>query len=190
MDERCDRASEQDKLSIVSWASHKIEADRTQLTIEHGPGRVLMPGAPNITGTPLVANSVIGADLIRLPARSGFEPHIHPGHHILSVLAGEGTITYGASVYRTEPGQTFLIAGSVPHAVGSITDHVILAVGSPHLAVDAENRMEPVPYEAVSTPLGDLTCTICDLTALLPIMLHDLQCPHCPCRACTRDGGH
>ena len=174
-----------DTLSIVTWGSYEISAARTQLTVDHGPRPLPMHGSPHITGAPLVSNSVIGADIIRLSAGAGFEPHIHPGHHILSILAGEGTITYGAAVYRTEPGQTFLIGGSVPHAVGSITDHVILAVGSPHLPVDSENRMQPVPYQEVITPLGDLTCTICGRTALVPTMLHDLECPHCPCRRCT-----
>jgi quercetin dioxygenase-like cupin family protein len=188
MDEWHESGPLQEGLSIATWGSYEIDTDRTRLTVGHGPGRLPMHGASKITGTPLVSNSVIGADLIHLPAGTGFEPHTHPGHHVLSILAGQGTITYGASVYRTEPGQTFLIGGSVPHAVGSITDHVILTVGSPHLPVDADNRMQPVAYEEILTPIGDLTCTICRRAATLPIVLHEMGCPHCPCRACAAGG--
>jgi hypothetical protein len=82
-----------------------------------------------------------------------------------------------------------MIDGNVPHAVGAITDHVILAVGSPHRAIDAEDRMIPVEYEAVTARVSDLHCLICDIRSSLPNRLHDQGCPHCPCEACHPPDG-
>jgi hypothetical protein len=72
----------------------------------------------------------------------------------------------------------------VPHAVGAITDHVIVAVGSPHARLDAHDRMTPVAYEAVVSDAHSLSCLICELEAMHPRRLHELGCPHCPCRDC------
>ncbi|WP_067463694.1 condensation domain-containing protein [Actinomadura macra] len=114
----------------------------------------------------------VGADVIRLPGRAGFAPHTHPGHHVLAVLAGIGTITYGGQVHRTEAGQIYLVEGEVPHAVGAISDHLILAVGAPHKPVDSAERMDLVPYTEVLVPDGDLDCLICEVSARLPGRLH------------------
>jgi hypothetical protein len=78
-----------------------------------------------------------------------------------------------------------LIGGQVPHAVGAITDHVILAVGAPHKAIDSTDRMAPVEYFAVTSDLGDLRCLACGVTALSPTRPHDLGCVHCPCDGCS-----
>ncbi|MCG8920196.1 cupin domain-containing protein [Actinokineospora sp. PR83] len=172
-------------LNIVTWADAELDDDRTTLRVGHGPLPSAMHGAVGATGRELATIGAIGADLIRLPAGSGFQPHTHPGHHVLTVVGGIGTITYGGKVYETNAGQTYLIEGDVPHAVGAITDHVILAVGSPHMPVDHENRMAPVPYEEVIAPDGDLTCLICAVTALAPTKLHAEGCPHCPCATCV-----
>jgi quercetin dioxygenase-like cupin family protein len=172
-------------LKIAQWAEGAVEPGQTKLTISHEALPVQLHGAPAASGEEMVTNGMIGADLLRVPAGTGFEPHTHPGHHVLIVVGGIGTITYGGRVYETKAGQTYLIDGEVPHAVGAITDHVILAIGSPHKAIDAEDRMAPVPYEEVLAPEGDLTCTICDKVALAPGRLHEVDCPHCPCRECV-----
>ncbi|AIJ21607.1 cupin domain-containing protein [Amycolatopsis methanolica] len=116
---------------------------------------------------------------------NGFVPHTHPGHHVLVVTAGIGTITYAGRIHETRAGQVYLIDGEVPHAVGAITDRVILAVGSPHRAIDAEDRMAPVPYEEVVSLDGELCCLICDVIPSTPRRPHDVGCPHCPCHACA-----
>jgi hypothetical protein len=126
----------------------------------------------------------LGGDIVRVPAGGGFVPHTHPGDHILIVLGGRGTITYDGTVYPTLPGQVYMIDGDVPHGVGAITDHVILAVGSPHKPVDSPERMSPVEYVAVASDLGDMTCLICDTVTTYPRMLHDDECSHCPCSQC------
>ncbi|MGW2651185.1 cupin domain-containing protein [Streptomyces sp. NPDC001393] len=172
------------RLTIVDWAKSLVGDGSTQLHIDHGPRPVDVHGSP-ATGQALVTNGSVGADVIRLPAGTGFVPHTHPGHHILIVVGGEGTITYDGRVYPTRAGQVYLVEGEVPHAVGAITDHVIVAVGSPHKEIDAEDRMAPVPYEEVIAPDGDLTCLICDVSAVVPERLHGLDCPHCPCRECA-----
>jgi quercetin dioxygenase-like cupin family protein len=177
-----------DRLDIVDWAKSSLTDDHTDLRIEHTELPVDMHGAKDATGRELVTNGEIGADLLRLPAGGGFVPHTHPGHHVLVIVGGVGTITYDGRVYETHAGQTYLVEGEVPHAVGAITDHVIVAIGSPHKPVDADDRMEAVAYEEVIAADGDLTCLICDLTALAPQRLHAVGCGHCPCADCVGDG--
>jgi quercetin dioxygenase-like cupin family protein len=172
-------------LAIVDWAEATSEGDSTCLHVHHGPRPAQMHGARGATGEGLVSNGAIGADIIRLPAGGGFAPHTHPGHHLLIVLAGEGTITYDGVVYPTRAGQIYMIEGEVPHAVGAVTEHVILAAGSPHKPIDSEERMELVDYEEVISPIGDLTCLICDKKAPAPTRLHEKDCPHCPCHSCV-----
>lgn len=136
------------------------------------------------TADALVSNGVLGVDILRVAAGEGFAPHTHPGDHLLIIVGGQGTITYGGRVYPTHAGQVYLISGAVPHAVGAITDHVILAVGVPHKAADDPQRMSLVEYREITAQLGDLHCLICDLWVREPTRLHALGCPHCPCGVC------
>ena len=181
---RADLTRPQDELSIVRWAQATIRDGLTELEIPHGRRPVPMHGA-DASGLGLVTNGTIGADVIRLPAGAGFPPHTHPGHHVLAVLAGEGTITYNGRVHKTAAGQIYLVEGSVSHAVGAITDHVILAVGAPHMPVESDARMAVVEYGEVLSQLGDLHCMICDIASELPNYLHDVGCVHCPCHSCA-----
>jgi quercetin dioxygenase-like cupin family protein len=171
-------------LEIIRWAEGLIADDHSKLHVHHDPRPAQLHGAPGASGLGLVSNGVIGADLLRVPAGSGFVPHTHPGHHVLVVVGGRGTITYGGAIYETTAGEVYLIEGEVPHAVGAITDHVILAVGAPHRKVDSEDRMTPVPYEEVLAPTQDLHCLICELRAEAPQNLHAIGCEHCPCYDC------
>lgn len=179
--------AKQHELTIVRWSEADIGADATTLRIPHGERPVPMHGA-DASGLGLVSNGVIGADVIRLPAGAGFPPHTHPGHHVLAVLAGRGTITYNGRVHPTEAGEIYLVEGAVSHAVGAITDHAILAVGAPHRPVDSDQRMEVVTYVEVLSEIGDLQCLICDLNSHFPEYLHDVGCSHCPCRSCALAG--
>ena len=165
------------------WATvHSVDGQEI-LSIDMGPRPVPMPNS-RATGQPLVSNGLLGADVIRLAAGDGFAPHTHPGDHFLIVIGGEGTITYDGQIVPTRAGEIYLIEGAVPHAVGAITDHVLLAVGSPHRPVDAPDRMRPLEYLAVTTELGRLHCLICDRVTVYPERPHDVGCPHCPCVAC------
>lgn len=175
----------QEELSLVRWADAVIGPASTSVHVPHGERPVAMHGA-RATGLGLVSNGLIGADVIRLPAGAGFPPHTHPGHHVLVVLGGRGTITYNGRVHPTEAGQIYLVEGAVSHAVGAITDHVILAVGAPHMPVDSDRRMSVTVYQEVLSPIGNLHCLICDLKSHHPAYLHDRGCSHCPCAACAQ----
>ncbi|MEM7345427.1 MAG: cupin domain-containing protein [Chloroflexota bacterium] len=172
-------------LQITQWATNlDCNHNHQYLSVETGPYPTPMAHS-NATGQGLVSNGQLGADLIRLKANDGFVPHTHPGDHLLIVVGGKGTITYDGYIYPTQAGQVYMIAGEIPHAVGAITDHVILAVGSPHKSIDSPDRMAPVEYQAVVAEVGDLHCLICDNKATYPQMLHDVGCEHCPCELCN-----
>jgi quercetin dioxygenase-like cupin family protein len=172
-------------LLIAKWAENCGISDSNVQRLDIGLSpRKSHIHKSNATGQAMVSNGQIGADVIQLKANEGFVPHTHPGDHLLIVIGGEGTVTYNGKIYPTCAGQIYLLEGEVPHAVGAITDHVILAIGSPHKPVDSEDRMEIVEYEAVATDLKEVHCLICDLKATIPSFLHEKGCPHCPCGAC------
>jgi quercetin dioxygenase-like cupin family protein len=176
------------ELRIVRWADDLGIAGEQLLGIDLG-ARPVGVAHSNATGEGLVSNGLLGADVIRLAAGDGFVPHTHPGDHLLVVVGGRGTITCGGKIYPTRAGEIYMVEGEVPHAVGAITDHVILAVGSPHRPVDAPDRMAPVGYDAITADVDDLHCLICDLHARYPRRLHEVGCPHCPCCECHPYGG-
>ena len=174
------------ELKIIKWArsTHFDPEKQTQTLVVPTEARPVKLAHSPATGEALASNGLLGADIIRLSAGDGFVPHVHPGDHLLIVVGGQGTVSYGGKIYPTQAGEIYMIDGNVPHAVGAITDHVILAVGSPHRPVDSPDRMTPVEYEAVTTQISDLHCLICDIKAFLPDRLHDHECPHCPCERC------
>jgi quercetin dioxygenase-like cupin family protein len=175
------------KLRIVSWADQVFRDSvlrTTTMVVDEGALPVEMAHSP-ATGMPLVSNGRLGVDVIRLRAGDGFQPHTHPGDHLLIVIGGVGTITYHGSISRTHAGQVYMIDGEAPHAVGAITDHVIMAVGSPHKGVGDPDRMRVSEYAEVLASANNLTCLICQLTSVFPTMLHDLGCSHCPCATCN-----
>jgi quercetin dioxygenase-like cupin family protein len=180
--------SDADALQIIDWAQGTIGLEASEVVVSHTPRPTPMIGT-RATGAALVTNGSLGADLIRVPAGGGFSPHTHPGDHILIIVAGLGTITYAGRVHPTRAGQIYMIEGLVPHAVGAITDHVIIAVGSPHRPVDGADRMELVDYAAVVAPDGEFTCLICEKTVGAPDYLHDVDCSHCPCERCVNEEG-
>jgi quercetin dioxygenase-like cupin family protein len=164
-------------LRIVDWAGREGDA----LHVETGARSRVMQGHL-ATGDGLVGNGHLGADIIRCAAGGGFAPHTHIGDHLLFVVGGEGTITYDGRVYATHAGQVYFVEGAVPHAVGAITDHVLLSIGTPHRAVDATDRQTPQEYESILANFATLECGICGVEAHAPKRLADLGCPHCPSR--------
>lgn len=177
-------------LHIECWAQSAGQHDGSQrLSVDLGERPIRLAHAP-ASGAAMASNGRLGVDLIRVAAGYGFRPHTHPGDHVLIVVGGEGTITYDGVIYPTTAGTLYMIDGEVPHAVGAITDHVILAVGSPHRPVDADDRMTPVEYQEVLSELGDLRCLICDLKSTHPRLLHDVGCAHCPCPSCSTGDSH
>jgi quercetin dioxygenase-like cupin family protein len=124
----------------------------------------------------LVSNGQLGLDLVRIAAGRGFEPHTHPGDHLLICVEGLGTITYNGSIYPTRAGEVYLIEGSIPHAVGAITEHSILAVGAPHRPAGAADRMVLTEYDAIAADLGEIHCLVCDIKG---------EADHLRTRGCT-----
>jgi len=173
-------------LRIVQWAVNEgisdAESGAQTLTIPDEDGEYEMAHS-SATGDALVSNGDLGIDMIRIDAGDGFVPHTHPGDHILIPVYGEGTITYDGAVYPTQAGTVYIIAGEVPHGVGAITDHAILAVGSPHAPVDSAERMEPVEYDKVTTEINHINCLICE-ESVQDGKLHKIGCDHCPCHDC------
>lgn len=183
-----------DRLRVIQWADYWnphppddsawSAPSASVLLADAAAGPVPMAHSP-ATGTPLVSNGHLGIDRIALPAGTGFEAHTHPGDHLLIPIAGLGTITYNGHIYPTRAGEVYMIEGLVPHAVGAITDHAILAVGCPHMPVGSPERMRPVAYQTVLATFDTLTCLICDLSATYPALIHETGCTHCPCPACS-----
>lgn len=103
-------------------------------------------GAPAV-GTAMLTNGQLGCDMLHVKAGEQFPVHTHPGDHLLYCVRGEGTITVDKIVYRVVPGDIYMVDGAVPHAVGAYTDHWLLAIGSPHKAVDAPDRMAFVDWD-------------------------------------------
>lgn len=174
----------QTQLAIARWAiAPELRGVSQRLQIATGPRPSRMAGA-SATGQALVSNGRLGADIIRLAAGERFQPHTHPGDHLLIVLAGQGTVTHGGQVLSTSAGDIYLVEGGVPHAVGAITDHVILAVGAPHRGIDSPDRQAITGTESLSAPTGELACRLCGVVAVAPERLCDQGCTHCSCGVC------
>lgn len=168
-------------LLICDWAADAgVDGLTQQLNVDLTPGPIRVAKTRAVTGRSLVTNGRLGADLLHVPAGEGFVPHTHPGDHLLLVLGGRGTITVNGVITQTSAGQVYLIEGAVPHAVGAITDHVILAIGAPHRRLESPGRQALTAYSALLTPLGNITCGICGVSARSGDELSALDCPHSP----------
>lgn len=168
-------------LKIVDWALpiHGATWGGDELLAIDTDARSTPMAHTEATADPLVTNGALGVDFVRVPAGGGFAPHTHPGDHLLIIVAGFGTVTLDGVIYPTGPGQVYLVPGQHPHAVGAITDHCILAVGSPHKACDAPDRMTLVDYAAVTAELGRLQCRVCGIVGT-PDQLRSMGCSHPP----------
>ena len=96
-------------LKIVRWAdagSYDRDEEMQTLFVSTGARPVKVAHSP-ATGQALASNRLIGADIIRLSAGNGFVPHVHPGDHLLIVIGGHGTVSYGGKIYPTQAGELF-----------------------------------------------------------------------------------
>jgi quercetin dioxygenase-like cupin family protein len=128
----------------LAWAQQLLPA-----------GGVDVHGAP-ARGLALHSNGHLGADMLHVAAGDQFPVHTHPGDHLLYCVAGEGTITVDQVTYTIRPGDLYMVEGLIPHAVGAITDHVLVAIGAPHKPIDSPERMTFVDWagQQVATPLS------------------------------------
>ncbi len=125
------------------------------VNVYEGKWHQLLPGIrarAGIKGLPpgMYVDDYMGADLIDMEPGTQFPLHTHKGGHILFILKGEGTVTVGEQVYKTHPGDCYFIAGDLPHGVGAIKHHQVLAIGFPHTAVDNPSRMEIMDAEYIN----------------------------------------
>ena len=168
-------------VEICEWAADDgRDAGGQRLLVGMDPGPFRVPKTRAATGRSLVSNGYLGSDILHIPAGEGFAPHTHPGDHLLFVVGGQGSITVNGAITPTRAGQVYLIEGAVSHAVGAITDHVILAVGAPHRSLTSMDRQHLVAYADLMTPIGDITCSMCDVTARSGEELAAAGCPHSP----------
>lgn len=106
----------------------------------------------------LFSNGNLGCDVLYLQPNARFHLHTHPGDHLLLILKGYGTVTYGGTVYPTVPGDLYMVPGLVEHAVGAGPEgHWLLSIGSPHKPADSAERMhiteDGVPDDARAADL-------------------------------------
>ena len=95
-------------------------------------------------GVELGPDDQLGADIIELGAGETFPLHTHPGHHVLLVIMGQGTVTVDGEVHPTAPGDLYMVDGLQEHAVGAVERHILLSVGVPHKMPTALDRMNTV----------------------------------------------
>lgn len=133
-------------VKIVNLWTAQLELPRGGVDVHGAPAR----------GLALHSNGHLGADMLYVRAGDQFPVHTHPGDHLLYCLAGEGTITVDQVTYQIRPGDLYMVDGLVPHAVGAVTDHVLVAIGAPHKPVDSPERMTFVDWEGrpVDRPLS------------------------------------
>lgn len=129
------------KLQIAQWAQIDVTGNLSISTDE----RPIPMANSDGTGEPLLSQNGFGADVIRFAAGEGVQNHIHPGDHILFVLAGEGLVIYDGEPNALKPGISYFVPGNVAHAIEATTDLVMIAVGNQHFPVGSEERMTPVP---------------------------------------------
>ncbi len=96
------------------------------------------------TGSALFSLNGFGADVIRFAAGKGVNNHTHQGDHILFTLKGKGVVEYEGVEHDLYPGVSYLIPGSVNHAIRAHENLVLIAVGNNHYPLDSSLRMEPV----------------------------------------------
>lgn len=96
------------------------------------------------TGSPLLKNGPLGADIIRFGASEGVAEHTHVGQHVLFVLRGLGVVKYDGAENSLYPGKCYLVESWVPHAIYADKEDalVLLVVGDDHRALDDPSRME------------------------------------------------
>ena len=116
--------------------------------------KVNIPNSPAF-GDPLFGNEHLGVDLLYLPPDESFPLHTHPGHHIIYVVRGGGTVTIDGVTYHTIPGDVYMVEAELPHAVGAGPfGHYILSFGASHIPIDSPERMHVITEDEESSCNG------------------------------------
>lgn len=84
------------------------------------------------TARALLLYKKFGMDVIRFDAGKGVATHTHEGDHILVVLKGDGFVEYNGVDHPLSAGTTYMVPGSVPHAIKATSELVMLAIANDH----------------------------------------------------------
>lgn len=127
------------KLQTAEWAKF----DGRNLDVSGEEREIKMLNSDG-TGTPLLKNGALGADVIRFGAGEGVAEHTHIGQHVLFVLRGAGIVRYDGADNDLYPGKCYLVESWVPHAIYADKEDalVLLVVGDDHRGLDDPGRME------------------------------------------------
>lgn len=125
-------------LQAAEWADYQ----NGRLSIDGSERPIKMQNSDG-TGTPLLKNGKLGADVIRFAANEGVAEHTHIGQHVLFVLRGIGVVKYDGVDNSLYPGKGYLVESWVPHAIyaDKEDDLVLLVVGDDHVSLNDPNRM-------------------------------------------------
>ncbi|MGH8931683.1 MAG: GNAT family N-acetyltransferase [Egibacteraceae bacterium] len=113
----------------------------------------ILRGIVGVAGAAETIDSGVEIGVDRIIMRSGmqFEPHTHPGAHILFVLRSRGFVHVDGVDYEMVAGDTIYIPANYAHAVK--TNHRVaeplelLAFGVPHMPVSSAERMTVVSLD-------------------------------------------
>lgn len=141
-------------LQTAEWADYQngnfvVDGKKRPIQMENSDG----------TGTPLLKNGKLGADIIRFGPSEGVAEHTHVGQHVLFVLRGLGVVQYDGLNNNLYPGKGYLVESWVPHAIyaGAEDDLVLLVVGDDHKDLSDPERMNLTPSgEQERSPDGTL----------------------------------
>jgi quercetin dioxygenase-like cupin family protein len=119
---------------------------------DHGQ---VVPGARGRAGVAgfTAAGAAMGADLVEMAPGSSFPLHTHPGDHILYIVQGPGIVHVDGEDREVRAGDTVFIPAEYAHGVRTLDSAaaplVFLAMGHPHRALDAADRMHVVSEEGI-----------------------------------------
>lgn len=126
-------------LQTAEWADYQ----NGNFVVDGGRRPIQMANSDG-TGTPLLKNGPLGADIIHFGASEGVAEHTHVGQHVLFVLRGLGVVKYDGADNSLFPGKCYLVDSWVPHAIYADKEDslVLLVVGDDHRSLGDPTRMD------------------------------------------------
>jgi mannose-6-phosphate isomerase-like protein (cupin superfamily) len=129
-----------EKLQTAHWATKNSDwnlvppSGELETQMAHSDG----------TAKSLLVYKKFGMDIIRFDAEKWVATHTHIWDHILMVLKWEGFVEYDWIDYALEPGMSYMVPGSVPHAIKATSELVLIAIANDHRPAGSEERLDVV----------------------------------------------
>jgi quercetin dioxygenase-like cupin family protein len=99
---------------------------------------------PGIKRQTVTSGKTMYQMLARLDPKSKMPEHQHPQEQIVHVLEGRMKLIVSGKPHEMKPGDSFYLAGNVPHGVETMEETRVLDTFSPpreeYLAIDEANR--------------------------------------------------